>query len=78
MLRALKQCLPWLNGQTIIVTALAIMGIAVCIGLPTMSSLTGIVPLLVIAACLLPGLLPIIFSRKKHVATVVKPEMQQK
>lgn len=77
MLKTLKQCLSWLNWQTAITTVLVIVGIVVYTGLPTISVLSGAVPLLAILVCLLPCLSAIVLLRKKSVATVVKPEQQQ-
>lgn len=79
MEKLVKECIPWLNWQTGLVTALVVVGIVVCTGLPTWSILAGATPLLMVAACLLPCLLPLVLLRrnkgnKDNVALSAKQE----
>lgn len=65
MLNLIKGCVPpWLNWKTGAMVALVLVGIAVCTGLPTWSFLAGATPLLLIAACLIPCLIPLAMLRK--------------
>ena len=68
MLKLFNQCFPWLDWQVAGLIALVIAGLALCLGLPTWSILAGATPLLVIAACLLPCLIPLIWLRRKNKA----------
>jgi hypothetical protein len=63
--KIVKECMPWLNWQTGVVAALALVAIVVCTGLPALSVLAGTLPLLV-AACLLPCLLALVLLRRNR------------
>jgi hypothetical protein len=78
MLKLFKECVPWLNWQTGLIAALAIVGIVVCTGLPSWSFLAGATPLLLIAACLIPCLVPLALLRKNKGATEVTVDSQPK
>lgn len=64
MRNLLNECMPWLTWQTGLIVALVTIGLVVCTGLPTWSILVGATPLLIVAACLLPCLIPLVFWRK--------------
>jgi hypothetical protein len=63
-LKVVKQCVPWLSWKVVGVAALVAVGLF-CTGLLPMSILAGITPLLLLAACLAPCLLPLALLRGK-------------
>jgi hypothetical protein len=63
MLKVMKECTPWLNWKNAGIAALVIGGIIICTGLPSLSVLAGVAPLLLIAVCLVPCLL-VLWSTK--------------
>jgi len=73
-----KGCVPpWLNWKVGAVVALVLVGIALCSGLPTWSVLASTTPLLLIAACLLPCLIPLAMLRKNGTPTVQTGEASE-
>ena len=60
-----KQCAPWLSWKVGAAVALAAVGLAVFVGLPSVSFLAGATPLLLLALCLVPCLLPLALLRRK-------------
>ncbi len=75
MINLIKGCVPsWLDVKVIAVSVLVLIGIVACTGLPTLSFLVGATPLLLIAACLLPCLIPIALLRKRGIPTVQQSE----
>jgi hypothetical protein len=60
MWNAVKACTPWLDWKIVAALALVIVGIVVCTGLPTLRILAGAAPLLIVAACLIPCLVPLV------------------
>ena len=74
MFKAVKACVPWLNWQSAGIAALVIVGIVVCTGLPTLSVLAGVAPVLLVIACLVPCLAPLVLlRRKRNMDTVSSP-----
>lgn len=65
MLKAIKACTPWLSWKVAGVAALVLVGLILCMNLPILSILAGAAPLL-LAACLLPCLIPLAFLRRKR------------
>jgi len=65
MQNLINQCFPWLNWKVAGLIAVVISGAVICLGLPTWSVLAGATPFLVIALCLIPCLIPILWLRKK-------------
>lgn len=75
MLNLIKGCMPsWLNWKVAAVAALTIAMLALCTELPTLSFLAGATPALLVAACLLPCLIPLAWLRKKSVPAVQADE----
>lgn len=62
MLEAIKQCAPWLNWKVVGVAGLIAAGLLLCTGLPSLSILAGVAPVVVVIACLVPCLIPLAFS----------------
>jgi hypothetical protein len=79
MRNLMKHCLlDWLNWQVAAMAILAVVGIVVCMGLPTLSVLAGATPLLLLAVCLLPCLLPLVVARKRGNSDAALLSQQQK
>lgn len=72
MLQALKQCAPWLNWKVVGVISLVAAGLILCTGLPSLSILAGVAPLLLLIACLVPCLAPLAFVRRKSQSAAPK------
>jgi hypothetical protein len=66
MLKVMKECVSWLNWKNAGIAALVIGGIVLCTGLPSLGALAGVVPLLLIVACLVPCLAPLVLLRGKN------------
>ncbi len=66
MLKLMKECAPWLNWTNAAIAALAIGAIVICTGLPSLGILAGIAPVLLLAACLVPCLAPLVLLRRKN------------
>lgn len=66
MLKLVKECAPWLNWTNAAIAALAVGAIVICTGLPTLGILAGIAPVLLLVACLVPCLAPLLFLRRKN------------
>jgi hypothetical protein len=65
MLKLVKQYAPWLDWKIAGIITLAAVGLAVCFGAPMLGLLAGIAPILMIAACLIPCLIPLALLRRK-------------
>ena len=63
MLKAVKQCVSWLDWKVVAGGLAVIAVLAVCLRLPTLGMLAGAAPLLLIIACLAPCLIPIALVR---------------
>ncbi len=63
MLKAIKQCVGLLDWKVVAGGLAVIAVLALCLKLPTLSVLTGATPLLLVAACLVPCLIPIALVR---------------
>ena len=59
MQKVIKQCIGWLDWRFVAGGLAVIIGLAVCAKLPTLGIVAGAAPLLLIAACLVPCLLPL-------------------
>src|ERR1044071_7173342 len=66
MLKLVKACAPWLNWTNAAVAALAVGAIVICTGLPSLGVLAGIAPVLLVVACLVPCLAPLVLLRRKN------------
>jgi hypothetical protein len=66
MLKVVKACAPRLNWKNASIAALVIGGLMLCTGLPNLSILAGVAPLLLLAACLVPCLIPLSVLRRKN------------
>jgi len=63
MLRAMKQCVGWLDWRFIAGGLAVVVGLAVCNKLPTLGISAGVTPLILIIACLVPCLVPLALLR---------------
>jgi hypothetical protein len=77
MLKVVKQCAPWLNWKNAGIAALVAVGLVICTGMPNLSILAGVAPLLLIVACLVPCLAPLILLRRKNRAQAIRPFTRQ-
>jgi hypothetical protein len=66
MLKVMKECTSWLNWKNAGIAALVIGGIVICTGLPSLSVLAGVAPLLLLVACLVPCIAPLVLLRRKN------------
>jgi len=77
MLKAVKECVLWLNWKVVGVAALVVVGLILCTELPALSILAGATPLLLVVACLVPCLLPLaLLHRKSRDRGTVQPSEQ--
>lgn len=65
MLKLVKECAPGLDWKVAGIAALVAVGVAVCLGAPAIGFLAGAAPLLLIVACLVPCLAPLVLLRRK-------------
>jgi hypothetical protein len=65
LLKAMKDCVSWLNWRTAAIVALVAVGVVLCTGLPSLGVLAGVAPVLLLVACLVPCLAPLWLLRKK-------------
>jgi hypothetical protein len=68
MLKVVKACTPWLSWKNVGIAALVVGGLMLCTRLPNLSILAGVAPLLLLAACLAPCLVPLTLLRRKNQA----------
>lgn len=73
MLKLVKECAPWLDWKVASVATLVGVGVGVCLGMPVLGLLAGAAPLLLIIACLVPCLAPLILLRRKGRNTTASP-----
>ena len=78
MLKVVNECTSWLNWKNAGIAALVIGGIIICTGLPSLSILAGVAPLLLIVACLVPCLAPLVLLRRKNRALDTIPLTEQR
>jgi hypothetical protein len=74
MLKLVKECAPWLNWTNAAVAALVVGAIVICTGLPSLGVLAGIAPVLLLVACLVPCLAPLVLLRRKNREWVAQAE----
>jgi hypothetical protein len=77
MLKVVKACAPWLNWKNAGIAALVVGGLILCTGLPNFSIPTGVAPLLLLAACLVPCLIPLTLLRRKNQPHGIVPLSEQ-
>ncbi len=66
MLKLIKECAPWLNWKVAAVFAAAVVCIGFIVGADAgLLAVVGATPLLAIAACLVPCLIPLVLLRSK-------------
>ena len=63
MLNVIKRCLGGLNWQFVAGGLAVLVALALCAKLPTLGPFAGAAPLLLLAACLIPCLLPLAWLR---------------
>ncbi len=64
MQKVIKQCAGWPDWRFVAGGLAVIIGLAVCAKLPTLGIVAGAAPLLLLAACLVPCLLPLALLRR--------------
>jgi hypothetical protein len=66
MRKLIKDCAPWLNWKVAAVFAVAVVCIGLIVGADAgLLAIAGATPLLAIAACLVPCLIPLVLLRGK-------------
>jgi hypothetical protein len=66
MRKLIKECAPWLNWKVAAVFAVAVVCIGLIVGADVgLLAIAGATPLLAIAACLVPCLIPLVLLRRK-------------
>lgn len=65
MLNATQACLVWSNWRVMGVIAVVVVGLIVCLGLPSLAIATGIAPVPLIIACLVSCLIPLVVVGNK-------------
>jgi hypothetical protein len=66
MRKLIKECAPWLNWKVAAVFAAAVVFIGLIVGADAgMLAVAGATPLLAMAACLIPCLIPLVLLRRK-------------
>ena len=75
MRKLIKECAPWLNWKVAAIFVAAIVCIGFIVGADAgLLALAGAIPLLAIAACLVPCLIPLVLLRRKtEPATTAAP-----
>ncbi len=63
MLKAMKECVGWLDWKFVAGGVAVLVALAVCTKLPTLSIFAGAAPLLLLVVCLVPCLLPLVWLR---------------
>ncbi len=63
MLKVMKQCVGWLDWKLVAGAVALLVALAVCAKLPTVGIFTAAAPLLLVAACLIPCLVPLAWLR---------------
>lgn len=61
MQKLLNRCLPWLNGKTTAIGSIVLVGIVLYAEQSGLGVWISATPLLAVAACLLPCLIPLVF-----------------
>ena len=62
----LKQCVSWLDWRFVAGGLAVLLALAVCSKLPSLSIFAGVAPLLLIAACVIPCLIPLALLRRRQ------------
>ena len=63
MLKVIKECVSGLNWQFVAGGLAVLVALALCAKLPTLGIFAGAAPLLLLAVCLIPCLLPLAWLR---------------
>jgi len=63
VLKIIKECVGGLNWQFVAGGLTMLVALALCAKLPTLGTFAGAAPLLLLAACLIPCLLPLAWLR---------------
>ena len=63
MLKAMRSCVGWLDWKFVAGGLAVLTALALCAKLPTLSILAGFAPIVLLAACLIPCLLPLAWLR---------------
>ena len=64
MRNLVRECAGWINWKLAVGGLVALALLAACAKLPSLSALIGAAPLLLIAACLAPCLIPLALMRR--------------
>jgi hypothetical protein len=63
VLKVMKQCVGWLDWKLVAGGVVLLVALAVCAKLPTIGIFAGAAPLLLLAVCLIPCLVPLAWLR---------------
>jgi hypothetical protein len=77
VLKVVKECVGWLDWKFVAGGVAMLVALAVCAKLPTLSIFAGVAPLLLLAVCLVPCLLPLVWlrnTRRGEATTAQMPE----
>jgi hypothetical protein len=66
MLKLIQACAPWLSWKAAGIAALVALGVAICLGMPSIGLLVGAAPVLLMIGCLVPCLIPLMLPRGKE------------
>jgi hypothetical protein len=64
MLNVMKECVGRLDWKLVVGGVAVLVALAACVKLPTLSIFAGAAPLLLLAVCLIPCLIPLVWRRK--------------
>ncbi len=74
MLKVIKACVGVLNWQFVAGVLAVLVALAVCAKLPTLGILAGAAPLVLLAVCLIPCLLPLAWLRNASRGKIEKTQ----
>jgi hypothetical protein len=77
MLNVIKQCVSWLDWKFVAGVLAALVLFAVCAKLPTLGMFAGVAPILLIAVCLVPCLVPLVWLRNTRRGAAAQTHEQE-
>jgi hypothetical protein len=77
MLNVVKQGLRWLDWKIVVGISAVLGAVAVCTQSPLLSILAGVAPIVLLAACLIPCLLPLAWLRSIRRTVRATPAMAE-
>jgi hypothetical protein len=77
VLKVVKQCVGWLDWKFVAGGLAVLIAVAVCAKLPTLKIFAGAAPLLLLAVCLVPCLLPLAWLRNARRGEATKAQVPE-